>query len=138
MHARLLLLLFAALSLASCEAPPPEAPAPTPDTTAAAPPDTVAVELEGVDDLVGDWLVTEKPGSAPEEGPSVVTFTRTGEYTVRDDDGIVETATYRPLGPDLIAITDSAGTREFEYARVGQTLTLTAPGTESTTVMERR
>lgn len=131
------LLLLAALGLVACETPP-EAPAPAPDTTAAAPPDTVATELEGVDDLVGDWLVTEKPGTAPEEGPSVVTFTRTGEYVVRDDDGVEQTATYRPVAADLIAITDSTGTREFEYVREGRTLTLTAPGTESTTVMERR
>lgn len=132
------LLLLAGLGLVACEAPAPEPAAPAPDTTSVAPPDTVAAELEGVDDLVGDWLVTEKPGTAPEEGPSIVTFTRTGEYLVRDDDGIVETATFRPVGTDLIAITDSAGTREFEYVREGRTLTLTAPGTESTTVMERR
>lgn len=131
-------LLLAALGLAACEPPPPEPAAPGLDTVAVAPQDTVAVELEGVDDLVGEWVVTEKPGTAPEEGPSVVTFTRTGEYVVRDDDGVVERARYRPVGEHRIAITDSAGTREYEYAREGRTLTLTAPGTESTTVMERQ
>ena len=138
MHARTLLLI-AVLGLAACEAPPPEPAAPAPDTTTAVEPVEVEpVELDGVDDLVGEWVVMEKPGTAPEEGPSVVTFTRTGEYVVRDDAGVVQEATYRPIGDGLIAVTDDTGTREYEYAREGRTLTLTAPGTESTTVMERR
>lgn len=133
------LLLAAALGLVACEAPQPEAPPAPADTAAVTPPEAAApVELEGVDDLVGDWLVTEKPGTAPAEGPSVVTFTRTGEYTVRDDAGLVQSATYRLVGEHRIAITDSVGTHEYDYAREGSTLLLTAPGTESTTVMERR
>lgn len=132
------LFLAAALCLAACEAPQPETPPAPADTVAATPAEAPApVELEGVDDLVGDWLVTEKPGTAPEEGPSVVTFTRTGAYNVRDDTGRIQSATYRLVGDHRIAVTDSAGTREYEYVREGRTLTLTAPGTESTTVMER-
>lgn len=133
------LLLFAALGFAACEAPPPlPEPAPAPDTTAAPAADTTEVLLEGVDDLVGDWLVTERPGASPDDEPATVTFMPNGDYLVLNSEGIVEQATYRPVGESLIAVTDSAGTREFEFVREGRTLTLTTPGTESTTVLERR
>src|SRR5690606_1161746 len=55
------LLLAAALGLVACEAPQPEAPPAPADTAAVTPPEAATpVDLEGVDDLVGDWLVTEK------------------------------------------------------------------------------
>ena len=129
-------LLLVALGLAACEAPPPPEPAPPP----AAPPEVVPepVALEGVDDLVGDWLVLEQPGAAPDDEPATVTFMPTGEYLVLNATGIVQQATYRPVEEGVIAVTEGSSTREFEYVRDGRTLTLTTPGTESTTVLERR
>ena len=135
------LLLIAALGFAACEAPPPPPePVPAPDSTAASAtvPDTSEVLLEGVEDLVGDWLVTERPGASPDDEPSTVTFMPNGDYLVLNADGIVEQATYRLVDESLIAVTDSNGTRDFEFVRDGRTLTLTTPGTESTTVLERR
>lgn len=128
---------LAALGLAACEAPPPP-PEPVPDTTAVAAEPPPEVELEGVDDLLGDWIVTERPGAIPDDEPSTVTFMPNGEYLVLNSEGIVEQATFRPVDEGRIAVTDSLGTREFDYVREGRTLTLTTPGTESTTVLERR
>ena len=91
-----------------------------------------------MDDLIGQWVITEQAGTAPEDH-YYVTFTRQGEYLVENEFGDTERrATFRPDGPDFIAVTDSSGTRGFTYELEGRTLTLSVPGTETRTVLERR
>lgn len=93
--------------------------------------------VEGVDDLLGRWAVLEQAGTAPED-VYYVTFTREGDYVVEDENGIENEYAFRPAGDELIAITDATGTNRYAYEIEGNTLTLTVPGTETRTVLERR
>ena len=129
--------LLAALLLAACatEPPEPEPPPPVPDPPAAP---AAPEPIEGVDDLLGQWVITEQAGTAPEDR-YYVTFTREGNYLVENEFGSTERhATFRPAADGLIAITDSSGTRDFGYEIDGRTLVLSVPGTEARTVLERR
>ncbi len=105
------------------------------------PPETI---IEGADDLLGRWVILEQAGTAPED-LYYVTFTREGDYVVQNEAGSTERATFQLAGDHLIAVTDSAAaqgdsaeTRRFTYEVDGNTLTLTVPGTETRTILERR
>jgi hypothetical protein len=129
--------LLATLLFAACEEEPPEPVAPTPEPEAPVVP-AAPESIEGVDDLLGEWVITEQAGTAPEDR-YFVTFTREGDYLVENEFGSTERrATFRPAAAGLIAITDSSGTRSFGYEVDGRTLILSVPGTETRTVLERR
>ncbi len=138
MTARLsLLTLGAVLALAACAEPAePPAPAP-PDPVEATAPPAPEVVIEGADELLGEWVITEQPGAAPED-LYFVTLTRAGGYVVRNEAGTTERSTFRLAGERTIAVTDSVGTHRYAYEVDGDLLTLTVPGTETRTVMERR
>lgn len=121
-------LLLAALFLTACADGTPE-----PETTVPATPEEI---LEGTDQLLGRWVITEQNGEAP-ENLFYVTFTETGEYLVQDQLGATQRATYSPTEDDAITVTDSTGTRHFTYSVQGPRLTLTEPESGSTTVMTR-
>ena len=137
------LLLFVPLLFAACADEPaddvatPEALEIDPDAEGATVPTAPEEIIEGVDDLLGRWAVLEQAGTAPEDA-YYVTFTREGDYIVEDENGIANEYDFRPAGDDLIAITDATGTNRYAYEIEGNTLTLTVPGTETRTVMERR
>ncbi len=128
--------LLAALLFAACEEPAePAAPAePEPEVVV---PEKPAAIIEGVDDLIGPWVITEQAGTAPED-VYFVTFTREGEYIIRNEAGVTKRSTFHPAGDHLIAVTDSSGTRRFAYDVDGRNLTLSVPGTETRTILERR
>lgn len=131
-------LLGAGLLLGACTPEPDPAQAPAADSTAAPTATAPAApeEIVGAEDLLGDWVIMEQAGAAPEED-YVVSFTRTGEYLIRDEAGTTVRKTFRMAGPNLIAVTDSEGVRHFAYETDGARLALTIPGTENTTVLER-
>jgi hypothetical protein len=131
--------LLALLLFAACDEDPPQPEALTiePDEEGVevpAPPEEI---IEGADDLLGRWVILEQAGTAPED-LYYVTFTREGDYIVQNEYGSTERSTFRPAGDNLIAITDSAGTRRYAYEVDGNTLVLGVPGTETRTVLERR
>lgn len=128
-------LLLSACGPAAEPEPPPPAAA---DTTAAEAPATPArpALVEGAGELLGDWVIMEQAGAAPEEG-YVVSFTPTGGYLLRSEGGQTARKTFEMAGPNRIAVTDSEGTRHFLYETDGARLSLTIPGTENTTVLER-
>ena len=131
-------LLLATLLLAACADEAPEVEVPIAEPEAPAVPEATVVTIDGADDLLGQWVITEQVGTAPEDR-YYVTFTREGEYLVENEFGSTERrATFRPVAADLIAITDSSGTRNFGYEIEGRTLVLSVPGTEARTVLERR
>lgn len=128
--------LFLALSLAACDEPP-EPATPEPDTTQTAAPVEPEVVIEGADELLGEWVITEQTGAAPED-LYFVTLARDGTYLVRNEAGATKHFTFRLAGDGAITVTDSTGTHQYAYETDGDLLTLTVPGTETRTVMERR
>ena len=136
---RLTACLLAALFLAACASEPAEPEALTVDPEASGPEVPTAPQeiIEGADDLLGQWVITEQAGTAPED-LYFVTFTREGDYIVQNEAGSTERSTFRLAGDDLLAVTDSSGTRRFAYDVDGITLTLTVPGTETRAILERR
>ncbi len=135
---RILTACLFALLLAACQREPaePEALPAEPEPTVPAVP-TGPQEIEGLDDLIGDWVITEQAGTAPED-LYYVTFTREGDYVIENQFGSTERSTFQPVGGDLIAVTDSTATRQFAYEVDGDTLILSVPGTETRTILERR
>lgn len=131
--------VFAALFLAACASEPAEPDALTIDPDASGPEVPTAPQeiIEGADDLLGQWVITEQAGTAPED-LYFVTFTREGDYIVQNEAGSTNRSTFRLAGDNLIAVEDSAETRRFAYEVDGVTLTLTVPGTETRTILERR
>jgi hypothetical protein len=131
--------LFAALVLAACAGEPAEPDALTIDPDASGPEVPTAPQeiIEGADDLLGQWVITEQAGTAPED-LYFVTFTREGAYIVQNEAGSTDRSTFRLSGDNLITVEDSAETRRFSYDVDGITLTLTVPGTETRTILERR
>ncbi len=129
-------LLLAALALSGCAEPADPADTVTePDTVATDPEPEVVIE--GADEILGEWVITEQPGAAPED-LYFVTLGRDGSYVVRNESGMTEHASFRLDGEQMIAVTDSAGTYQYAYEVDGDLLTLTVPGTEALIVMERR
>jgi hypothetical protein len=138
------LCLLTALLLAACtdgadesDVATPEALEIDPEAEGAEVPAAPEEIVEGVDELLGRWAVLEQAGTAPED-VYFVTFTREGDYVVEDETGYENEYTFRPAGESLIAITDATGTNRYTYEIDGRTLTLTVPGTETRTVLERR
>jgi hypothetical protein len=131
--------LLALLFLAACAEDPPEPEALTvePEEEGATVPTEPEEIIEGADDLIGRWVILEQAGTAPED-LYYVTFTREGDYIVQNEFGSTERSSFRPAGDDLIAITDSSGTRRYAYEVDGNTLVLGVPGSETRTVLERR
>lgn len=131
--------LFAALLLAACADEPAEPEALTIEPEATGPEVPTAPEeiIEGADDLLGRWVITEQAGTAPED-LYYVTFTRDGDYIVQNEAGSTNRSSFRLAGDHLIAVEDSAETRRFAYEVDGNALTLTVPGTEIRTILERR
>lgn len=135
-----LLPLLAALLLTACgrtdTAPPPDPTEADPEVVVPEHPQEITGEAEA---LLGTWVITEQAGAAPDR-IYTVTFTRTGEYIVRDDTRTQQTNRFRPLETDVIAVQDSLGAEieRYVYDVDGNVLTLTIPGSEATTVLERR
>ena len=134
---RSLLTACVTLALAACADPAAPTVVAEPDTAEVAEPTEPEVVIEGADEILGEWVITEQPGAAPED-LYFVTLTRAGEYLVRNEAGTTEASTFRLAGDDVIAVTDSTGTHRFVYERDGDLLTLTVPGTEARIEMERR
>ena len=136
---RLTACLLAALFLAACASEHAEPDALTVEPEASGPEVPTAPQeiIEGADDLLGQWVITEQAGTAPED-LYFVTFTREGDYIVQNEAGSTNRSTFRLAGDDLLAVTDSSGMRRFAYDVDGITLTLTVPGTETRTILERR
>ncbi|MEM1043155.1 MAG: hypothetical protein AAGI91_11055 [Bacteroidota bacterium] len=128
--------LLAALTLAACAEPAEPDPVVEADTGAVAPAEP-AVVIEGADEILGEWVITEQTGAAP-EGLYFVTLGRDGSYLIRNEAGTTKRATFRLDGEGMIAVTDSAGTHRFAYDVEGDLLTLSVLGAETRTVMERR
>lgn len=91
------------------------------------------------EELIGTWVLIEQAGSAPDR-VYTVTFTTAGDYIVLSETRAQERYQYYLSGENLVSITDEQGTEvdQYEYNVTGNTLTLTIPGTEATTVFERR
>lgn len=136
---RLSACLLASVFLVACaeEPPEPEVPEPAPEEQVVEVPAEPEVFIEGADDLIGRWVILEQAGTAPED-LYYVTFTREGDYIVQNEFGSTDSSMFRPAGDGMIAITESSGTRRYNYDVDGITLVLAVPGSEARTVLERR
>jgi len=103
------------------------------------------VELNGPmeaavnDDIIGTWVLTEQAGAAPDRLVTV-TFTTTGHYIILTEGRAGQRHFYELAGDDLITVSDSLGGQieQYVYEVSARSLTLTVPGTEVSTVLERR
>jgi hypothetical protein len=124
-----ILLLVAGLALAACA----ERPADDAEIDVEAP-------FDGVnEDLIGTWVLAEQAGSAPDQIVTV-TFTTTGDYIILTETRAAQYQRYSLAAEDLIVVSDETGQQIEQYAFdiSANRLTMTVPGTEVSTVLERR
>lgn len=123
------LFILAGLAFSACA----ERPADDADVEVEAP-------FDGVnEDLIGTWVLAEQAGSAPDRIVTI-TFTTTGEYIILTETRAAQYQRYSLAAEDLIVVSDETGDQIEQYAFEisANRLTLTVPGTEVSTVLERR
>ncbi len=90
-------------------------------------------------DLIGTWVLAEQAGAAPDVLVTV-TFTTTGDYIVLTEGRAGQHQYFSMAGANIIAVSETPGgvIEQYEYEVGTNRLTLTVPGTEASTVLERR